>query len=88
MCLMNSSKTEAVWLGSLQHSQVKYLPHLKICWNPSKFKILGVWFTVHLRECEEINYNEKFAEIKALYKIWIKRNITPLGRIAVLKSLV
>ena len=29
-----------------------------------------------------------FLEIKALYKVWLKRQITPLGRVAVLKSLI
>ena len=31
---------------------------------------------------------EKFLEIKALYKVWLKRQITPPGRVAVLKSLI
>ena len=35
-----------------------------------------------------MNFKDKFLEIKKLYKIWLKRQITPLGRIAVLKSLV
>ena len=34
------------------------------------------------------NYSEKFAEVKGLLRIWMKRLITPLGRVAVLKSLV
>ena len=33
-------------------------------------------------------YSEKFAEVKGLLRIWLKRLITPLGRVAVLKSLV
>ena len=42
---LNTNETQAVWLGSKRWSQVKYMPHLKIVWNPSQFKILGVWFT-------------------------------------------
>ena len=57
-------------------------------WNPPKFKILGIWFTNNLKECELLNFREKFLEIKALYKVWLKRQITPLGRVAVLKSLI
>ena len=64
------------------------MPHLKIVWNPSQFKILGVWFTQDLKDCEQINYNEKFFEVKALFNIWSKRLITPLGRVAILKSLI
>ena len=57
---LNTDKTQAIWLGSKRRSQIKYMPHLKIVWNPSQFKILGVWFTQDLKDCETINYNEKF----------------------------
>jgi hypothetical protein len=85
---MNSGKTQAIWLGSKRRSSTRYLPHIKMDWNPQNFKILGVWLTVDLTDCEETNYNDKFSEIKILFRIWIKRSITPLGRIAVLKSLI
>eukprot|EP00745_Piridium_sociabile_P029922 TRINITY_DN49484_c1_g1_i2.p1 TRINITY_DN49484_c1_g1~~TRINITY_DN49484_c1_g1_i2.p1 ORF type:complete len:115 (-),score=4.18 TRINITY_DN49484_c1_g1_i2:51-395(-) len=64
------------------------MPHLHIEWNPSKFKILGIWFTNDLKNCEITNLEERFAEIKILYKTRLKRQITPLGRVAVLKSLI
>ena len=57
-------------------------------WNPPKLKIFGIWFTNNLKECELLNFREKCLEIKALYKVWLKRQITPLGRVAVLKSLI
>lgn len=85
---MNADKTQAIMLGSRRKQGTKYMPHLKITWNPAKFKILGIWFTQDLQECEKLNYDEKLAEIKTLFKIWMKRLITPLGRVAVLKSLI
>lgn len=85
---LNVNKTNAIWLGSKRNSDVKYMPHLNIVWNPIKFKILGIWFTNDLKECLQLNLNDKFAEIRQLYKIWSKRQLTPLGRIAVLKSLI
>ena len=85
---LNSNKTMAIWLGSRRNSSVKHMPHLHMDWNPDKFKILGIWFTNDLKNCVEMNYNDKFLEIKKMYKIWLKRQITPLGRVAVLKSLI
>lgn len=85
---MNEDKTQAVWLGSRKNSNVKYLPHLNIRWNPSKFKILGIWFTAETGLCEKINFDEKFSEIKTLINIWMKRSITPVGRVAILRSLL
>ena len=64
------------------------MPHLNVIWNPDKFKILGVWFSTNLKECECLIYDEKLSEVIFLFKIWLKRLITPLGRAAVLKSLI
>ena len=64
------------------------MPHLQMEWNPPKFKILGIWFTNDLKECEVLHFSENLLEIRALYKVWLKRQITPLGRVAVLKSLI
>ena len=64
------------------------MPHLHMEGNPCKFKILGIWFTYDLKNCELLNFKVKFSEMKALYKIWLRRQMTPLGRVAVLKSLI
>ena len=86
--VMNSGKTQAIWLGSKRQSLTWYLPCIKIDWNPPKFMILGVWLTADLTDFEEINYNNKFSEMKILFNTWIKRTTTPLGKIAILKSLI
>jgi len=86
--VLNSDKSCAIWLGSKRNSPQKYMPHLKMIWNPDNFKILGICFTNDLKDCIKLNFDEKFLEVKALYKIWLKRQLTPLGRVAVLKSLI
>ena len=60
---LNADKTQAIWLGCEKDSRAKRMPHLKIVWNPNMFKILGIWFTRDLIECEAINYNSKFDEV-------------------------
>ena len=42
---LNADKTQAIWLGSKKYSRVKYMPHLKMVWNPTTLKILGIWLT-------------------------------------------
>jgi hypothetical protein len=86
--ILNTDKSCAIWLGCKKNSPVKHMPHLQMIWNPDKFKILGIWLTCDLKECVKINFDEKFLEVKALYKIWLKRQLTPLGRVAILKSLI
>ena len=67
---------------------IKEIHPLNINWNPPNFKILGIWFNNNFKECELLTFREKLLEIKALYKVWLKRQKTPLGRVAVLKSLI
>ena len=77
-----------IWLGSKKDPRAKHMPHIKIVWNPNMFKILGIWFTQGLKECEAINYNSKFHEVKKLFRIWTQRTITSLVSVAILKSLI
>ena len=85
---LNHGKTNNIWLGQKRNSSDKFLEHLNMKWNPKKFKILGLWFTNDVSEMVEINYNDKFNEAKKLFNIWAKRSCTPLGRVAILKSLI
>jgi exonuclease III len=85
---MNNRKTSAIWLGSRKNSQVRYLQHMGMEWNPDRFKILGVWFTNDLSDCVVLNFREKYEEIRRTILLWTKRSITPVGRVAILKSLI
>ena len=60
---LNVGKTSSIWLSNKQSSPVKYMPHLQMEWNPPKFKILGIWFTNNLKECEVLNFSDKCLEI-------------------------
>jgi len=85
---LNYDKTCNVWLGSLRNSKDTFLNHIQMAWNPPKFKILGLWFNNSLENMAEMNMNDKFKEIRLLFNTWSKRSSTPLGRVAVLKSLI
>jgi exonuclease III len=85
---LNYDKTVNVWLGNKRNSKVTFADHIKMEWNPIKFKILGLWFTNDLKGMADLNYTEKMRETKILFKTWLKRTSTPLGRVAVLKSLI
>ena len=67
----NAGKTSAIWLGNRKNSPIRYMPHLYMEWNPPKFKILGIWFTNDLKDCEVVNFRKKFSDIRTLYKVWL-----------------
>ena len=61
----------------------------KLKWiKDGKFKALGVNFSIHLEEMEDLNYNMVMEAASNLVHHWSRRNLTVLGRITVVKSLL
>ena len=85
---VNYDETMVVWIGSRKHSRVKFMPKLNLNWNPVTFKVLGVVFYTNVHETVLINYENKLKEMETLLNSWSRRNITPFGKIAVIKTLV
>ena len=64
------------------------MPHMKFEWNPTKFKILGIWFTNDPKRCARLlNTDSKFQEVKACLSCSQQADNTS-GRTAILKSLI
>ena len=85
---MNFDKTQVICLGSLRNKQIHYMPNIPIQWNPQTFTLLGIEFNVELKNIMDNNIRLKMAQMRNIMKNWSKRNLTPLGRITVLKTLV
>ena len=85
---MNFEKTKVIVFGDQNVNYEDYMPHLKFEWNPKKFKILGVEFSLDMDNISDINIELKLAEMQREINIWAKRDITPFGRITVIKSLI
>ena len=56
--------------------------------NPKSFSILGIEFTVDLKNITEINIRKKTTDMINEINKWSKRDLTPFGKITVLKTLV
>ena len=69
---LNAGKTSAIWLGNKRNSPVKYMPHLQMEWNPPKFKILGIWFTNDLKECEVLSFSDFFLRNTSFVQSMVK----------------
>jgi len=62
---------------------------LKLNWNfDGIFDMLGVTFSTHLPDMVNINFNKALTSMRNQIRVWSKRNITVLGRVVVVKSLV
>ena len=74
-------------------AQTRFLNICQICIrNETRLdsKYLKVVFTSDLEEWGILSFRERLKKYfkKALCKVWLKRQITPLGSVAILKSLI
>ena len=84
----NYDKTSCIKIGSMKNSQLRYRTTYNINWSQESFGYLGITFTLDLKEIIEINYSDKINAIRTLISSWSKRNISTIGRITVVKSLM
>ena len=59
-----------------------------ITWKASQFKSLGITFCLNLGLIFDLNYKEKLKRIEQTLKCWRMRNLSLIGKICVIKSLV
>ena len=85
---MNFDKTKVIWFGCHHPPNTIYLSHLNFEWNPPKFNILGVEFTTDLKDVSNINIENKMAAMQNEINKWTKRDLTPFGKIVVIKTLI
>lgn len=67
---------------------MKYREDLNLEWNPKEFTILGTEFNTTLENISDTNILSKFELMKFEINKWNNRNLTPYGKIVVIKSLI
>ena len=86
---INFSKTNMIWIGSKKFSkEIFHHSRWKLNWSNTNFEMLGIKFSVNLREMIDINYDNKLLNIKKIIDQWKGRKLTPLGRLSIIKSLL
>ena len=87
---VNEEKTNVVYIGSLRDRNTnpditkKHLNWVK----DGKFSALGVQFSTNLTEMGELNYNTLRESVTNSIHHWSKRNLTVLGRVTIVKSVL
>ena len=84
---LNISKSQAIWLGSKSDSEETLCEEFEIKWENKEFKLLGITFTKNLDDMVSRNYYSKIKSIKILLASWMKRDLTPIGKITIIKTL-
>ena len=86
---MNLDKPKCIWFECVRPPENIVIHEVNIEWNPEKFTVLRVEFTTvtDLKEITKVNIKKKIESIQRELYQWTKRNLTPIGKITVIRSL-
>ena len=85
---VNKEKTKVAKLGVWRDSGTTLCNDLHLDWT-QKFTSLGINYDVNnLDKITDLNIESKIGEIQRLITLWNARNLTPYGKIIVIKSLL
>ena len=87
-CKINLSKSKSVWIGSKKGSQVFPFQDKGLVWVSDKFKYLGINFSHNFSLLFDLNYKVKLKQIEQTLNCWKARNLSLIGKICVIKSLL
>ena len=79
---LNKSKCEGRWLGTLKHCRLK---PFNILWPEKPTRALGVHFSYNQEQTNRLNFDDKIEKLDKTLKAWSGRNLTPIGKICILK---
>ena len=83
---INRNKSEIIALGYYKaHPPDINIAGLKYSNGP--FNLLGIQFTYDVKDFCKLNYVPKLEKLKRTLKVWSQRDLTPLGKITIVKCL-
>ena len=87
-CKINMSKSEAIHIGSCKGSDFKPFSNEGLVWKDNTFRSLGVNFSLNVKALYELNFVPKITHIQQILNCWRSRNLSLIGKITVIKSLL
>ena len=85
---INVEKTKAIKFGTLRDSGMNLCDDLELIWT-RKFTSLGIEYDIDkLQLITDLNIKPKLIEMEKLVSIWKNRNLTLIGKITIIKTLL
>ena len=84
---INQGKTKAIWFVCPRPPEETMLPEFNLEWDPENLSILGVTFTIDLSNITDRNINKHMNKIRTEIESWKKRNLTPFGKVTLIKAI-
>lgn len=82
---LNREKTEGIWVGKLKSCKDKVGG---VNFSEKPVKALGIYFGHNKEECDKLNWEKRINKVESLITSWKKRNLTILGKILIIRSLI
>ena len=83
---LNKRKTRAMWIESNRNRQDRICPDIDVSWDVSPVEYLGIKLNRTGEKLASLNYPEKIGRLKERLNPWFARNITPYGKVHIIKS--
>ena len=87
-CKIILTKSEAIWIGSKVGSSNFPLSDRGLTWKANRFKTLGIHFSLKISSMFDLNYKVKLKQFEGTLNCWRARNLSLVGKICVIKSLL
>ena len=87
-CKLNLAKSEAIWIGSQKGSHFYPYSENGLTWKNDTFKTLGITFSLVVNRLFDLNYKPKLKNIDNTLNCWRARNLSLVGKICVVKTLL
>jgi hypothetical protein len=84
---LNTAKSNFLRIGSLQNSNDNPIPNKDYQWTKGPVKFLGVNISLNKNVLFELNFEPQLKKLQTVLDIWSQRDLTPIGKITIVKSL-
>ena len=83
---VNYSKTSIFPLGPLAAGKPHFLNEFSFAWTLGPVNVLGITFDANRDNLFHLNYTPKLSRLKNKLNLWSTRDLTPIGRITIIKT--
>lgn len=83
---INYDKTNIFPLGPLEFNKPLFMDVFKYNWTLGPVTLLGITFDNGRDSLFHLNYTPKLSRLKGLLNLWSRRDLTPIGKITIVKS--
>ena len=85
---VNRDKTKVIKIGAIRDRSITFEDSFGLEWTKN-FEVLGIKYRIdNMETVTDDNISSKITDMKKLLSIWNVRNLTPYGKVVIVKSLI